>query len=403
MKLIITILVTALNAQASDIIFIKNSHADNYKTVEHLLAQKNELEAIQKLKRLLNTDKQNEIYVLDKLSKLYKANNLTERFVTLLHDKIKKAPFDVNFNHQLAVEYLAQQKPAEACDKAKFMLPHLANKVKFYNVLADCSFALNQPDEAITYLNILISNQSEPSFYLKRAALHLKLNNLPLAKADLDVYFAKAKPTEQAYLLQAELNTKQNLSDKQPELYKRCLTTLEVSPKCFLGYLNATKNIDANFKLEHFNRYLAAYQDYPAILTEIGHHYQLMKNYEQAEKMFLAASNKKPGNIEITSALFEFYNQLNESQKAFDVLSQFMNTAKNDDDIKTALNLQNSLFQKNTAAMTASVSPKSKSILPEPNKHLYASKKYNEILAHLKKIKTKSDAEYFLLGNIYYN
>ena len=406
MKLILLTILIAFKVHADEIVFIKHDNYKNYEVVENLLTQNNDLEAIQNLKRLLDTDKQNEIYILDKLSKLYSTNNLTDRFISFLNSKIKKAPFNAQLNLQLAKEYLIIEKPAVACEKAKHMLLHVNPKESFYSVLADCSLALGRSDEAITYLDKYLNNQSNPALYLKRAQIHLELNNLSLAKSDLDFYFLKAKPNEKAYLLQADLFTKQQLFERLPELYKRCLQALEFSSGCFLGYLQSTRNSNAVFKTEHFDKYPAVYQEQLAIVLEIGHHYQQIKHFELAEKMYLLAYNKNPDKIDAATALFELYNLQDQSQKAFDILSRFIISAHDSSLIQTAQNLQNSLFQKNKIATATNVATR---FNPKPavtsniDKQLYLENKYTEILSRMKKIKQKSDAEYFLLGNIYYH
>ncbi|MES2801972.1 MAG: hypothetical protein V4654_05730 [Bdellovibrionota bacterium] len=408
MKLILLTILFTLNVNADEVVFIKNDHFNSYEVVENLLANNNDLAAIQNLKRLLDSDKQNEIYILHKLSQLYAANNLTERFIALLNAKIKNAPFNAQLNHQLAKEYLISKKPVYACEKAKFMLPHVTQKENFYSILSECSLATGRPDEAVSYLDKYISHQSDLALNLKRAELHLKLNNLPLAKSDLDLYFLKAKPTEKAYLLKAELFIKQQLSEKLPELYKRCLEAIEVSPNCFLGYLKVTKVVNTNFKLDHFNQHLSAYQEHSAVVIEIGRYYQQIKNFDQAEKMYLLSFNKNPDKLETVTALFELYSQQKQSQKAFDILSRFMATTQNASNIQTAKKLQNSLFQKKSdfemaAATTPQPSTAPTAVLSTTDSQLYLAKKYAKILSRLKNVNKKSDGEYFLLGNIYYH
>lgn len=402
MKLFLTTLLIALQVHAGDIVFIKNDHHKKYQAAENLLVHGNDLEAIQKFKHLLNIDKQNEIYLLDKLSKIHATNKLTNRFILFLNDKIAQSPFDANLNHQLVTEYLALQQPTEACEKAKFMLPHVANKENFYAVLADCSLAIDRPDDAVSYLNKLITDRSEIALNLKRAEVHLKLNNLPLAKSDLDFYFLKAKPNEKAYLLQAELLTKQQLSEKLPELFKRCLDVLGVSQPCFLGYLNATKTLNATFKVEHFNQHVTAYQDHSAIVIEIGRYHQQLKNFDLAENIYSLAHGKNPEKIEPVTMLFDLYRQQNQSQKAFDVLSSFIAKSGSPTDIQTAKNLQETLFQKNNSENATPALVQAEPLPSDSDRQLYLAKKYSEILPRLKKIKVKSDTEYFLLGNIYY-
>ncbi|WP_409479579.1 tetratricopeptide repeat protein [Pseudobdellovibrio sp. HCB154] len=408
MKLILLPILFALNVHADEIVFIKNEYFNDYNAVSHLQAQENDLAAIQKLKHLLAKDTQNESYILNQLSKLYQTSSLTHRFISFLNSQITKAPFNTHLHYQLTKEYLATQKPAEACEKAKFILPHVNNKENFYPLLSDCSLALNRPDEALAYLDKSINQQADPALYLKRAELHLKLNNLSLAKSDLDIYFLKAKPHEQAYLLQAELYTKQQLLEKTPETYKRCLEAVGVSESCFLGYLNVSKDFNTTFKLEHFNKHLATYEQSPFILIEIGRHYQQIKNFEQAEKMYQLAAAKNPEKIEPVNRLFDLYNQQKFSQKAFDVLGQFMANAHNPTDIQTAQNLQNSLYQKknletSTYAEKQPGSSQAPSAIPDKYRQMYLTKKYTEILLQYRKVQKKSDAEYFLLGNINYH
>lgn len=408
MKLFLTTILIALNVHAGEIAFIKNDYNEKYQAAEKLLSNGNELESIQKFKHLLTIDKQNEIYVLDRLSKIYATSKLTPRYILFLNDKIAKSPFDANLNHQLITEYMALQQPSKACEKAKFMLPHVANKEKFYTALADCSLAIDRPDDAVLYLSKLVTDRPEVSLHLKRAEVYLKLNNLPLAKSDLDFYFLKAKPNEQAYLLQAELLTKQQLSEKLPELYKRCLDTLGVSQPCFIGYLNATPTLNATFKAEHFTQNMAVYQDHSAIVIEIGRYYQQLKNFEQAEKMYSLAHSKNPVQIEPVTMLFLLYRVQNQSQKAFDVLNSFIAKSDRPADILTAKALQETLFQngENETTVVVHANPHSSlTVQPLPadsDKQLYLTKKYSEILARLKKVQAKSDSEYFLLGNIYY-
>lgn len=410
MKQILLIILIALKVQANEITVIKNE-VHTYEIVEKLLAQGNDFEAIQKLKLLLDTDKKNQPYLLEKLSKIHVANDLTGRFISFLKSKIEKSPFDTALNYQLAKEYLHAQKPFEACDTAKFMLSHVSNKEDFYSILAECSLTTHGPAESISYLDKLSLEHSNDALSLKRAELHLKLNNLAQAKSDLDFYFLKAKPEEKAYLLQAELYTKQQLSEKLPELYKRCLETIGVSQNCFLGYLTATRNLNAIFKIEHFNKHRKFYQDYPAMLLEIGRHYQQVKNFEQAEAMYLLAHNSQRDKIEAISMLFDLYDQQNQSQKAFDLLERFIVNTKNVENLQTAQTLQNALFHKGDMNTAVNLAPPSNQRAPLPKvaeqsnviHQLYLEKKYSEILPHLKKIKPKSDSEYFLLGNVYFH
>lgn len=402
MKLILLPILFALTVHADEIVLIKNDYFNDYNTVTRLQAQENDFAAIQKLKHLLAVDSQNESYILNQLSKLYQTKDSTHRFISFLQSKITTAPFSAQLHYQLTKEYLATQKPAEACEKAKFILAHVNNKEIFYPLLSDCSLALNRPDEALVFLDKSINQQSDPANYLKRAELYLKLNNLSLAKSDLDTYFLKAKPQDRAYLLKAELYTKQQLFEKLPEVYKHCLDAIGVSESCFLGYLNASKDLNTTFKLEHFNKHLATYEHNIFILIEIGQHYQQSKNFELAEKMYQLAAAKYPEKIEPVSRLFELYNQQNFSQKAFDVLSQYMKNTNSEADIQTAQNLQNSLFHKKILETTAYASPAPLAI-PDKYRQMYLSKKYAEILQHYRKVQKKSDAEYFLLGNINYH
>lgn len=405
MKLISLIIFAALGAGAGEINFVNNEHFPKYKIVENLQTNKNDFEAIQKLKNLFDVDKQNEIYVLDKLSKIYADHKLTDRYIQFLNSKITESPFAVNLNQQLAKEYLATQKPAQACEKAKFMLPHVAQKTNLYTVLTDCSIATNKLDEAISYLDKLIIEKPDATLNMKRAELYLKVNNLTMAKADLDYYSLKAKRNEPFYLLQSELHTKLQQPEKLPDLYKQCLDTVGVSPQCFLGYLTATKTLNAAFKVEHFNKYMTEYQNHTPVLIEIGRHYQQIKNYPQAEHLFTLAHGKNPDNIEPVTMLFSLYYEMNQSQKAFEILSRFMKNSHNPTDIQTAQNLKNTLYQKGQSEMNANqLKPTNQAVVTQPDttQQLYVTKKYSEILSRIKKNKVKSDADYYLAGNIYY-
>ena len=407
MKTIILTLLLALSAHADSGFFITNEHHKDYEVVQNLRSNGNSLAAIKKLKVLYSIDPQNEENILAELSKLYNDNQLNERFVAFLQEQIKKAPFSANLNYQLAKEYLVLNKPNEACEKVKFILSHAPKRVEFYSILADCAVATNQLAEALRYLDLQITPQSASHLYLKRAQLHLKLNNLTQAKSDLDIYFLKSKPTEQAYLVQIELFTKQQYAEKVPGVYRACLNEIGASEKCFLGYLSSTRDLNTNFKLEHFNQHLTTYKQNTEILLEIGFYYQQMKKYDMAEIMYQAAHKSQPGNIKPVSSLFHIYNEQNESQKAFDIVNKFFSHTKNTDNLHIAQNLQNSLFKKTlekTTVKTATPSDKQPaSVSNHSHRQMYLAKKHNELLVKLQKITPKTDADYFLMGNLYYH
>jgi tetratricopeptide (TPR) repeat protein len=342
-------------------------------------------------------DQSKRVLAMGKLSDLYKQNNQTDKFISMLEEKLTKLPFEFALNKQLAFEYFSSKKNEKAVPRIQVALADRMVEESAYSLAAEIFSSSKDYDDCVIFSGKALQEKFNSNLLLLRSECFINLKNDRAAQSDLDTYLKDNPANQKTYSMQNIIYELSGDSQKAEKNLQLCLAQLPNSEACFTEYLKKFGVKNNVWSSQHFEANMNSFLSSQAVLKLMAQIYSSNPR-PPTETVLLKLIDFKPTDYVYYKQLFEFYRKNIQPQKAFDLVQRYLALNPKSAEAKAD---KESLFSNKVDASKNKeiIQPSTKSNVQD----LYENAKYVEALRILRSTRPKGPKEFFRSGNVMFH
>ncbi len=218
----------------------------------------------------------------------------------------------------------SQKKYSDALQFFKSILPQEASSLslELAYYIGFCYVRLNQPDEAMSYLEHFVTNSTNEQRVnqcrLVLAVIYSQTGRVSLADFELQKLLENGCQTVNVLSALGYSAWVQEKNSEAAEWYEKALQIDPENPTALngFGYVLASGGKDLTRALSMCKKALDIIPEYPAYLDSMAWIYYKLGLLKEAKQYIKKAKKKNPGNNEIASHYRVIYEQMNDNRNA---------------------------------------------------------------------------------------